>query len=165
MRQDPDIIMVGEIRDLATAEMAIQAALTGHLVLSTLHTNDAPSAVMRLELGVPAYLLEATLAASWRSAWCAACAPTASSRRRAGRRNGSLAGEWNCPAGHHLQAVGCPECRQTGYRGRTGLYELLTVTEAFSRRCARNRHPGAAPPERGRRHETAAHRRRAQDQA
>jgi general secretion pathway protein E len=62
MRQDPDIIMVGEIRDLATAEMAIQAALTGHLVLSTLHTNDAPSAVMRLlELGVPYYLLEATL--------------------------------------------------------------------------------------------------------
>ncbi len=62
MRQDPDIIMVGEIRDLATAEMAIQAALTGHLVLSTLHTNDAPSAVMRLlELGVPHYLLEATL--------------------------------------------------------------------------------------------------------
>jgi general secretion pathway protein E len=62
MRQDPDIIMVGEIRDLATAEMAIQAALTGHLVLSTLHTNDAPSAVMRLlEIGVPYYLLEATL--------------------------------------------------------------------------------------------------------
>jgi general secretion pathway protein E len=62
MRQDPDIIMVGEIRDLGTAEMAIQAALTGHLVLSTLHTNDAPSAVMRLlELGVPYYLLEATL--------------------------------------------------------------------------------------------------------
>src|SRR5207244_6987466 len=62
MLQDPDIIMVGEIRDLGTAEMAIQAALTGHLVLSTLHTNDAPSAVMRLlELGVPYYLLEATL--------------------------------------------------------------------------------------------------------
>jgi general secretion pathway protein E len=62
MRQDPDIIMVGEIRDLETAEMAIQAALTGHLVLSTLHTNDAPSAVTRmLDLGVPAYLLNATL--------------------------------------------------------------------------------------------------------
>ena len=62
MRQDPDIIMVGEIRDLPTAEMAIQAALTGHLVLSTLHTNDAPSAIMRLlQLGVPYYLLEATI--------------------------------------------------------------------------------------------------------
>jgi general secretion pathway protein E len=69
MRQDPDIIMVGEIRDLETAEMAIQAALTGHLVLSTLHTNDAPSAITRLvELGVPSYMLSATVLGSWRSA-------------------------------------------------------------------------------------------------
>ncbi|CAD5202529.1 Type II secretory pathway, ATPase PulE/Tfp pilus assembly pathway, ATPase PilB [Pseudomonas sp. FEN] len=78
MRQDPDIIMIGEIRDLETAEMAIQAALTGHLVLSTLHTNDAPSAISRLlELGVPHYLIKATVLGSWPSAWCAPCARTA----------------------------------------------------------------------------------------
>jgi len=90
MRQDPDIIMVGEIRDLETAEMAIQAALTGHLVLSTLHTNDAPSAITRLlELGVPHYLLKAPCSGSWPSAWCAPCARTArlhmSSARTTGR--------------------------------------------------------------------------------
>jgi len=79
MRQDPDIIMVGEIRDLETADMAIQAALTGHLVLSTLHTNDAPSAMTRLiDLGVPPYLLSRPCSASWRSAWSARFARTAS---------------------------------------------------------------------------------------
>jgi len=78
MRQDPDIIMVGEVRDVQTAEMAVQAALTGHLVLSTLHTNDSASAITRLlELGVPAYLLNSTILGSWRSAWCAPCAGTA----------------------------------------------------------------------------------------
>jgi general secretion pathway protein E len=136
MRQDPDIIMVGEIRDLATAEMAIQAALTGHLVLSTLHTNDAPSAVMRLlELGVPYYLLEATLigimAQRLVRTLCEDC------KAEGGELSddiwSSLAGEWNLPTPATVyKPVGCPECRQTGYRGRTGLYELLTVTEAFS---------------------------------
>ena len=136
MRQDPDIIMVGEIRDLATAEMAIQAALTGHLVLSTLHTNDAPSAVMRLlELGVPYYLLEATLigimAQRLVRTLCEDC------KTEGGEMSDdiwhSLAGEWDLPKPAVVyQPVGCPECRQTGYRGRTGLYELLTVTEAFS---------------------------------
>ncbi|MBI3228881.1 MAG: type II/IV secretion system protein, partial [Burkholderiales bacterium] len=137
MRQDPDIIMVGEIRDLATAEMAIQAALTGHLVLSTLHTNDAPSAVMRLlELGVPYYLLEATLigimAQRLVRTLCAEC------KRDDGTLADdiweSLAGSWNMAKPAKIyRAVGCPECRQTGYRGRTGLYELLTITENFSK--------------------------------
>ena len=142
MRQDPDIIMVGEIRDLATAEMAIQAALTGHLVLSTLHTNDAPSAVMRLlELGVPHYLLEATLAGILAQRLVRVLCPYCKSD------DGALTDEvWRSLA--HDQAlpkpqrvyrpVGCPECRQTGYRGRTGLYELLTVTPAFSRRITAN---------------------------
>ncbi|NVM75328.1 general secretion pathway protein E [Duganella sp. SG902] len=136
MRQDPDIIMVGEIRDLATAEMAIQAALTGHLVLSTLHTNDAPSAVMRLlELGVPYYLLEATLigimAQRLVRTLCADC--KAADGELSDEIWHSLAGEWDLakPAVIY-RPVGCPECRQTGYRGRTGLYELLTVTAAFS---------------------------------
>jgi general secretion pathway protein E len=137
MRQDPDIIMVGEIRDLATAEMAIQAALTGHLVLSTLHTNDAPSAVMRLlELGVPHYLLEATLAGVLAQRLVRLLCPHCKSD------DGVLSDEvWaSLTPGTPLpkpervyRPVGCPECRQTGYRGRSGLYELLTVTPAFSR--------------------------------
>ncbi|OEZ98033.1 GspE/PulE family protein [Duganella phyllosphaerae] len=135
MRQDPDIIMVGEIRDLATAEMAIQAALTGHLVLSTLHTNDAPSAVMRLlELGVPYYLLEATLigimAQRLVRTLCDHC--KAPDGELADDLWHSLGGAWNMPKPAAIyRAVGCAECRQTGYRGRTGLYELLTVSEPF----------------------------------
>ncbi|WP_370446395.1 GspE/PulE family protein [Glaciimonas sp. PCH181] len=137
MRQDPDIIMVGEIRDLATAEMAIQAALTGHLVLSTLHTNDAPSAVMRLlELGVPYYLLESTLIGIMAQRLVRTLCPHCKSA------GGEISDEvWqNLVKSQDIpkpdtvhQPVGCPECRQTGYRGRTGLYELLTVTPAFSK--------------------------------
>ena len=137
MRQDPDIIMVGEIRDLATAEMAIQAALTGHLVLSTLHTNDAPSAVMRLlELGVPYYLLEATLigimAQRLVRTLCAHC------KKDDGEISDevwhSIGGAWQIakPATVY-RPIGCPECRQTGFRGRTGIYELLTISEGFTR--------------------------------
>ncbi|MBB5367603.1 MULTISPECIES: GspE/PulE family protein [unclassified Janthinobacterium] len=135
MRQDPDIIMVGEIRDLATAEMAIQAALTGHLVLSTLHTNDAPSAVMRLlELGVPAYLLEAcligVLAQRLLRCLCSDCKqpePT------------PTVAQWQQLTGGQIERpettfrpIGCPLCRQSGYRGRAGIYELLSVTERFT---------------------------------
>ncbi|MEW6023996.1 MAG: ATPase, T2SS/T4P/T4SS family [Pseudomonadota bacterium] len=136
MRQDPDIIMVGEIRDLATAEMAIQAALTGHLVLSTLHTNDAPSAIMRLlELGVPDYLLEATMigvmAQRLVRTLCSECkAPDGELSDDVWQ---SIGGSWNLPKPETVyRPIGCPECRQTGYRGRTGLYELLTVSEAFT---------------------------------
>jgi general secretion pathway protein E len=137
MRQDPDIIMVGEIRDLGTAEMAIQAALTGHLVLSTLHTNDAPSAVMRLlELGVPYYLLEATLigilAQRLVRTLCADCkAPDGEITDEIWQ---SVGGAWNIPKPSTIyRPIGCPECRQTGYRGRTGIYELLTVSEGFTK--------------------------------
>ena len=136
MRQDPDIIMVGEIRDLETAEMAIQAALTGHLVFSTLHTNDAPSAVMRLlELGVPYYLLEATLTGIMAQRLVRTLCPDCK------RDDGEIGDEiWQgLTEGRALpkpqsvyRAVGCPECRQTGYRGRTGLYELLTVSQPFA---------------------------------
>jgi len=137
MRQDPDIIMVGEIRDLATAEMAIQAALTGHLVFSTLHTNDAPSAVVRLvELGVPDYLLEATLigvmAQRLVRTLCPACKEAGGELSDETWQN--IGGAWGIakPAPVY-RPVGCPECRQTGYRGRTGIYELLTVSEGFAR--------------------------------
>lgn len=137
MRQDPDIIMVGEIRDLATAEMAIQAALTGHLVLSTLHTNDAPSAIMRLlELGVPYYLLEATiigiLAQRLVRTLCPNCKVADGEMLDAVWE--SLVEDWGIPKPDSIyRPVGCPECRQTGYKGRTGLYELLTVTLPFSK--------------------------------
>jgi len=131
MRQDPDIIMVGEIRDMETADMAIQAALTGHLVLSTLHTNDAPSAVTRLmDLGVPPYLIHSSIlgimAQRLVRTLCPACkTPTELSDE-----------EWasvtypfkaNKPT-KAMKAVGCLECRNTGYRGRSGIYEMLTFS-------------------------------------
>jgi general secretion pathway protein E len=131
MRQDPDIIMIGEIRDLETADMAIQAALTGHLVLSTLHTNDAPSAITRLlDLGVPPYLINSTLlgvmAQRLVRTLCPHCkkpVPTSEEQRFAWR---SLVAPWKSgePA-QMYQPVGCLECRMTGYSGRVGLYEIL----------------------------------------
>jgi len=134
MRQDPDIIMVGEIRDLETAEMAIQAALTGHLVFSTLHTNDSASAVTRLaDLGVPPYLIGSTLigvlAQRLVRTLCPSCKQPDDGLTRESldevvkpwRLNGAV---------KPYKPVGCLECRMTGYRGRAGLYELLTVTDA-----------------------------------
>ncbi|MDB5900052.1 MAG: type secretion system protein, partial [Ramlibacter sp.] len=137
MRQDPDIIMVGEIRDLATAEMAVQAALTGHLVFSTLHTNDAPSAITRMmELGVPAYLLNATmlgvLAQRLVRTLCKQCkAPDESLSRE---NLNEIIKPWKINAtGAYtpFKPVGCVDCRMTGLMGRMGLYELLTVNETF----------------------------------
>jgi len=136
MRQDPDIIMVGEIRDLETAEMAIQAALTGHLVLSTLHTNDAPSSVMRLlELGVPYYLLGSTLSGIMAQRLVRTLCPHCKSPdgELADEVWGNLVGALEIPKPATVyRPVGCPECRQTGFRGRTGIYELVTVTEPFT---------------------------------
>ncbi len=132
MRQDPDIIMVGEIRDLETAEMAVQSALTGHLVLSTLHTNDAPSAVARLlELGVPAYLLNATLngvmAQRLLRTLCPHCKEKVAFHRAEEHQAwDALVAPWksNRPA-QVYKAVGCLECRMTGFMGRVGIYETL----------------------------------------
>jgi general secretion pathway protein E len=134
MRQDPDIIMVGEIRDLPTAEMAIQAALTGHLVFSTLHTNDSASAVTRLlDLGVPPYLIGATvigvLAQRLVRTLCPSCKqpdPDTTPEKlddmiKPWRLNGEM---------HAYKPVGCLECRMTGFRGRAGLYELLSINDA-----------------------------------
>jgi len=131
MRQDPDIVMIGEIRDLETAEMAIQAALTGHLVLSTLHTNDAPSAITRLlDLGVPAYLINSTMLGVMAQRLvrtlcphCKKAVPIAEDQKVAWR---ALVAPWksNEPVQLH-QAVGCLECRMTGYSGRVGIYEIL----------------------------------------
>ena len=135
MRQDPDIIMVGEIRDLQTAEMAVQAALTGHLVFSTLHTNDAPSAVTRLlELGIPSYLINATLlgvlAQRLVRTLCKQCkVPDEAATREA---LAEVVKPWNISGSYKpFKPVGCVDCRMTGFRGRMGLYELLVVSEAF----------------------------------
>ncbi|MGH8820739.1 MAG: GspE/PulE family protein [Rhodoferax sp.] len=135
MRQDPDIIMVGEIRDLATAEMAIQAALTGHLVFSTLHTNDAPSAITRLmELGVPPYLINATvlgvLAQRLVRTLCKQCRQKDDATTR--EALAAIVKPWKINGGYRpYQPVGCVDCRMTGFMGRMGLYELLTVSDSF----------------------------------
>jgi general secretion pathway protein E len=135
MRQDPDIIMVGEIRDLQTAEMAVQAALTGHLVFSTLHTNDAPSAITRLmELGVPGYLLNATmlgvLAQRLVRTLCKQCRQPDEAATRDGLD--AVVRPWKITGTYQpYKPVGCVDCRMTGFLGRMGLYELLTVSEAF----------------------------------
>lgn len=134
MRQDPDIIMVGEIRDLETAEMAIQAALTGHLVLSTLHTNDAPSAITRLlELGVPHYLLKATLlgvmAQRLVRTLCPHCKVPVEILDEDWQ---ALTKPWSSPTPSGAQqAVGCLECRDTGYRGRAGVYEIMQLNDGI----------------------------------
>ncbi|WP_017938911.1 GspE/PulE family protein [Zestomonas thermotolerans] len=132
MRQDPDIIMVGEIRDLETAEMAIQAALTGHLVLSTLHTNDAPSAITRLlELGVPYYLLRATLLGVMAQRLVRTLCPHCKAPVQLEASDWQeLTRPWSAPLPSHAQrAVGCLECRDTGYRGRAGVYEIMLVND------------------------------------
>ena len=144
MRQDPDIIMVGEVRDLETAEVAIQAALTGHLVLSTLHNNDAPSAITRmLDLGMPSYLLGATvlgvMAQRLVRVLCPSCkkasAPTPEDEALWDR----LVAPWkaNRPA-QFYHPVGCLDCRMTGYRGRIGLYEILLLSQDVKQAIADN---------------------------
>jgi general secretion pathway protein E len=130
VRQDPDVILVGEIRDLETAEIAIQASLTGHLVFSTLHTNDAPAAITRLQdMGVEPYLvasvLEAVLAQRLVRRICGTCrvqdTPSAADLDALGV---------TAPPGTRLfRGKGCEECRGTGYRGRMGIYELFPITE------------------------------------
>ena len=133
MRQDPDVIMVGEIRDKETADMAVQAALTGHLVFSTLHTNDAASSIARLlELGVPAYLVNATvigvLAQRLVRTLCPHCKAQAGPVDEAVWKD--LVAPWRSPVPQVVyKPVGCLECRRTGYLGRTGLIEMLLIND------------------------------------
>ena len=138
MRQDPDIIMVGEIRDLETAEMAIQAALTGHLVLSTLHTNDAASAITRMmDLGVASYLLNSTIlgvmAQRLVRVLCKHCKQKVPFGHRAGDVNWEeFVAPWKSRRPEHVYVpVGCLECRNTGYLGRQGIYEILLMSDGI----------------------------------
>ena len=131
MRQDPDIIMVGEIRDLETAEMAIQASLTGHLVLSTLHTNDAPSAMTRmLDLGVPYYLLNSTILGVMAQRLVRTLCPHCKEKHTLDDSSWEmLCAPWKAPKPEAIYAAkGCLECRNTGYLGRLGIYETLLMT-------------------------------------
>lgn len=136
MRQDPDIIMVGEIRDLETAQMAVQAALTGHLVLSTLHTNDAPTSVSRLlDLGIPSYLLKATvvgiMAQRLIRTLCKHCRVESDIEPQDWE---ALVRPWKVATPQKVyEAGGCLECRNTGYSGRQGIYEIMPLSESLQR--------------------------------
>ena len=132
LRQDPDIIMIGEIRDLETAEMAIQAALTGHLVISTLHTNDAPTAITRLlDLGVPAHMIKATVLGIMAQRLVRTLCPHCKVEEQVDVE------AWNLlmkpfrakPPAQVFAPQGCLECRDTGFMGRMGIYEILPMTE------------------------------------
>ena len=146
LRQDPDVVMIGEIRDLETAQIAVQASLTGHLVLATLHTNDAASAVSRLaDMGVEPFLLSSSLlgvlAQRLLRRLCPDCKEAVNARPEEG-----LPPEIT----RHYRAVGCPSCGQTGYQGRGGVYELLevdaTVRQLIHRAAPENELRAAARP-------------------
>ena len=134
LRQDPDIIMIGEVRDLATAEMAIQASLTGHLVFTTLHTNDVPSAITRLlELGVPPYLIKATVigivAQRLVRTLCPSCKQAEEIQPDAWD---TLTKSWKVKLPQNAFSAGsCIDCRETGFKGRQGIYEVMPFTESL----------------------------------
>ncbi len=141
LRQDPDIIMIGEIRDAETAEIAIQASLTGHLVLSTLHTNDAPSAITRLvDMNVEPYLLSSTLVGILAQRLvrriCPDCIeayhPTDSELQNLGIDRATL------PHGHIFHGKGCAACFGSGYKGRHGIYELMVVNNALKKQIVKS---------------------------
>lgn len=133
LRQDPDKVMVGEIRDMETADMAIHTSLTGHLVLSSLHTNDAPTAITRLvSMGVDPYLVSSTLegviAQRLPRRVCTQCAthapPTAEELSSMGVSPDEADADWRVP-----HPVGCPACRNTGYKGRVGMFEIMHIND------------------------------------
>ncbi|MEN8139515.1 MAG: GspE/PulE family protein, partial [Bacteroidota bacterium] len=139
LRQDPDIIMVGEIRDVATANMAIRASLTGHLVLSTIHTNSAWATISRLiDMGVPAFLIAATLKVSIAQRLvrklCDHCKKEEEIDQKILPENISLSGEIT----KHYKAVGCQKCYHTGYSGRKAIYEIIPITKELVENIKQN---------------------------
>jgi general secretion pathway protein E len=141
LRQDPDIIMVGEIRDRETAEMAVQAALTGHLVLSTLHTNDAPSAIARLlDIGVPSYLINATLIGVVAQRLVRKLCPHCKHESELDLLEWqALIKPWTTsPPEKAARADGCLECRQTGFIGRIGIYEMMPLSDTLKQEVSDN---------------------------
>ncbi len=135
LRQDPDIIMVGEIRDNETGQMAVQAALTGHLVLSTLHTNDAPTAITRLlDLGLPSFLIRSTVLGVMAQRLVRTLCPHCKQEGEISQKQwDDLVKPWKAPKPEKIyQPVGCLECRNTGYLGRQGIYEVLLMSDSIS---------------------------------
>jgi type IV pilus assembly protein PilB len=141
LRQDPDIIMVGEIRDLETADIAIKAAQTGHMVMSTLHTNDAPSTLTRLaNMGVPGFNIASSInlitAQRLARRLCTCKQPATLDKDAlmlAGFREDDLDGSWT-----PYRAVGCDRCKGSGYKGRTGIYEVMPITESIQHLILKN---------------------------
>jgi type IV pilus assembly protein PilB len=141
LRQDPDVIMVGEIRDLETADIAIKAAQTGHMVMSTLHTNDAPSTLVRLSnMGVPAFNIASSIiliTAQRLARRLCTCKQQVELPREAllsaGFRESELDGSWM-----PYKAVGCDRCKGSGYKGRVGIYEVMPITDAIQRIILKN---------------------------
>ncbi len=131
LRQDPDVVMVGEIRDLETAQIAVQASLTGHLVLSTLHTNTASGAITRLEdMGIEPFLLSSSLLGVLAQRLVRTLCPHCKQAHQADKEERNLLGlKKTDDAITIFRAVGCEQCNMTGYRGRTGIHELLVVDE------------------------------------
>jgi type IV pilus assembly protein PilB len=137
LRQDPDVILVGEIRDLDTAEIALKAAQTGHLVLSTLHTNDAPQTIVRMmNMGIPAYNLASTLtliiAQRLARGLCKICKRPANIPREELIKNGFTPEQLDAPTTKIMEAVGCDQC-DNGYKGRTGIYQVMPFSEEMGR--------------------------------
>ena len=128
LRQDPDIIMVGEIRDLETAEIAIQSSLTGHLVLSTLHTNDAVTAVTRLrELGIPSFLISSCIVMAVAQRLVRKICPDCKEPYQPDEKILKLLGIDEAPAGGFVHGKGCHYCYETGFRGREAVFEILKI--------------------------------------
>jgi general secretion pathway protein E len=143
LRQDPDIVMIGEIRDPETAEIAHQAALTGHLVLSTLHTNDAPGAVTRLqELGVPNYLISSVLIGVMAQRLVRRICDQCRTESTLSEEQAAILGIQLAPGSTEKLPVwfgeGCPRCRGTGFYGRTGVYEVMACDSGVRRLIADN---------------------------
>jgi general secretion pathway protein E len=139
VRQDPDIIMIGEIRDLETAEIAIQSALTGHLVFSTLHTNDAPSSITRLlDMGVENFLLSSTLRGALAQRLIRVICPSCKEREAPNAYQEELAAFGMDSSAPLYRGAGCERCASTGYYGRTAIFELLVVDDALRKLILKN---------------------------
>lgn len=134
VRQDPDIIMVGEIRDKETAEIAIQAALTGHLVLSSLHTYDAPGALMRLlDMGIPAFLLNAALTGILAQRLVRKLCVHCRQEKKLTEQEAQVIQKYALPIQKVFTSIGCEQCHNLGHKGRTGIFELLSMTGSLRR--------------------------------
>ena len=140
LRQDPDVVMVGEIRDAQTAHIAIQAAMTGHLVLSTLHTNDAPSVIMRLmDMGIEPFLINASLTGVLAQRLARVLCGSCKKERSLTDHERELCGQFNKQIKMVYDAIGCKECFNLGHKGRIGLFEQLRMSDAL--RELMNQHP------------------------